>query len=166
MDVLWSFSLSTPTSVPCSIFSLKLPPQEWSPPLSSKLQINQPPMPFVASVHLNEIAWAALHQTIHNDTSSTLNLCRPFHILTTGEDPLNIDSHSLYSFLAPLEYCNISSNTLVGFLLRSSASPFFFLLKQTCNIRCVTLAKLWNLKSSTYLSECCCHWVSKSVAVC
>lgn len=100
------------------------------PTLSSELQINQLPFPFVASVRLNEIAWAALHQTIHNDTSSTLNLRRPFHILTTSEDTLNIDSRSLCSFPTALEYCNISKNTLTGFLMLKSVSFIFFSSKR------------------------------------
>lgn len=54
-------------------------------------------MPFVASVHLNEIALASLHQTIHNDSRSNLNLHRPLHNLTTTEDTLSLRSYSLYS---------------------------------------------------------------------
>lgn len=161
MDVLWSFPSQLPPQSPAQSSAWISSPR-MEPPLSSKREINQPPMPFVASVHLNEIALAALHQTIHNDTSPTLNLCRPFHILTTGEDALNVDSHSLCSSLGLFECSNISRNTLTGFLLRSSDSFF----KQTCIATCVTLAKRWSLKSSTYLSECCYHWVSKSVAVC
>lgn len=76
-------------------------------------------MPFVASVHLNEIALAALHQTIHNDTGSTLNLGGPLYILTTAENTLQL-TNSLCSF-SP-EHSNISRNTLTGYLLRSSAS--------------------------------------------
>lgn len=127
--------------------------------MSSKREINQPPMPFVASLHLNEIALAALHQTIHNDTTPALNLRRPFHILTTGEDARSVDSHSLCSSLGPSEYSNPSRNTLTGAFTKLSL--FFFFLKQTCIAICVTLAKRRSLKSSTYRSECCCHRVSK-----
>lgn len=54
-------------------------------------------MPFVTSVHLKEIALASLHKTIHNDSTSNLNLCRPLYILTTIEDTLSLRSYSLYS---------------------------------------------------------------------
>lgn len=72
-------------------------------------------MPFVASAHLNEIALAALHQTIHNDSSSTLNLHSPLYILTTAEDTLGLRCHSLYT-ISTL-YSNPSRNTLTSFPL-------------------------------------------------
>lgn len=102
------------------------------------VEINQSPMPFVASAHLNEIALAALHQTIHNDSSSTLNLHRPLYILTTAEDTLRC--HSLYS-ISTL-YSNPSRNAL-------TSSP----LQPLCGMQLHVRQFLLNYESHISLSE-------------
>lgn len=76
MDVLWSLLSLNSHLNPLFNLQFEFPPKNGAP-LSSEREINQLPMPFVASVHLNEIALASLHQTFHNDSSSTLDLCRP-----------------------------------------------------------------------------------------
>lgn len=117
MDVLWSFfSLN---SHPNPLFNLwgEFPPKN-ATPLSSESQINQLLLPFVASVHLNEIALASLHQTIHNDSSSDLNLPRPFYILTTTEDTqLKVLQFVLHFHRVFRYFPSETSKTLTSFLL-------------------------------------------------
>lgn len=102
------FSLNSHLN-PLLNLQFEFPPKNGAP-LSSKRWINQLPMPFVASVHLNEIALAALHQTIHNDTSSTLNLGGPLYILTTAEGTLSLRSRS-FVLLFPRAFKYIQGHT-------------------------------------------------------
>lgn len=128
MNTQWLDSLfCCPDGCALNFSSSQLPPQShlqsvvWissprmEPHCRLSVEINQSPMPFVVSAHLNEIALAALHQTFHNDSSSTLNLHRPLHILTTAEDTLGLRCHSLYSFSTL--YSDPSTNALTSFLL-------------------------------------------------
>lgn len=91
MDVLWSFLSLNSHLNPLFNLRAEFPPKN-AAPLSSESWINQLSMPFVGSVHLNEIIVTSLHQTIHNDSSSNLNLHRPLYILTTTGDVFSLRS--------------------------------------------------------------------------
>ena len=127
MNTQWLDSLfCCPDGCALNFCFSQLPPQSrlqslvWISSLRMKpychlsVEINQSLMPFVVSAHLNEIALAALHQTFHNDSSSTLNLHRPLYILTTAEDILGLCCHSLYS--TSTLYSDPSANALTSFL--------------------------------------------------
>lgn len=87
-------------------------------------------MPFVSSVHLNEIAFASLHHTIHNDRSSTLNLSRSLYILTTAEGTISFGSQSLYSnsmfYLNPNLKCIDKFSFMMLFLVHDYMSDGFY----------------------------------------
>lgn len=100
--------------------------------LSSECEINQLPMPFVSSVHLNEIALASLHLTIHNDSSSTLNLSRSLYILTTAEGTISFSSQSLCSnstfHLNPTLKCIDKFSFMMLFVVHDYMSDGFYQL--------------------------------------